>query len=247
MPVNFHNCPACGGIIAAEAAPGDQARCPLCGQMVTVPEAGGIPPPVEPLQMTTAGGIPLPVESVQMAIADGRRGPAIVIVCLGIVGILVFLLFVRTLSSAMSRSRELDLGTIYMANMRGIGQALTTYAAQNGGAFPEAGADWTARLLDAGLTAPAMLKCPCDKSSATCSYIYIPGGTVGPPNSPLCLLLYDRPGNHGSEGGNMLFMDGHVLFDKSPDYGERINANKPPQDTSPAQQEKPKGGPSRGP
>jgi prepilin-type processing-associated H-X9-DG protein len=264
MPVGYFNCPACGGVIAAEERPGTEVRCPLCGQRVVVQEGGEIPPPVAPVQMASMGAPPnkpldhnLALDSILCGVAgiiglspvailglimglvalrrtrrqparyDGR-GLAIAGICTSILGILLAPLFINAVLSSLARARELDLRTVCMANMRGIGQAMSEYAARNQGAFPEAGADWQSRLLSAELIAPWQLKCPSDKSEATCSYIYIPGQAIGTANTMSLPMLYDRPDNHGKEGGNVLYTDGHVLFEKSPRFEEIIGENKPP-------------------
>ncbi|HUU82040.1 MAG TPA: DUF4190 domain-containing protein [Phycisphaerae bacterium] len=71
------NCPACGGLIAADQPPGAEVRCPLCQQVIRVPGAGRPPgtPPTEPVLYADIDQRPL------------RRGLAVAALVCGIAGL----------------------------------------------------------------------------------------------------------------------------------------------------------------
>ncbi|MCK6484060.1 MAG: hypothetical protein L6R00_08005 [Phycisphaerae bacterium] len=110
---------------------------------------------------------------------------------------------------SLSRARELSTTTVCASNLRGIGQALYVYA-QDGGVFPESEADWVDRLLAANSVTPKALLCPAAGDTAGCSYRYVPG--AGPNSPPYQIVAYEKPSNHGGEGGHVLYADGRVEF-----------------------------------
>jgi prepilin-type processing-associated H-X9-DG protein len=108
------------------------------------------------------------------------------------------------------------------ANMRTIGQGILIYANANGGQYP-------ARLESLLLTVdivPNSFVCPTSggkpapgKTRAEwaanlsrpgcCSYIYIGNGLTTMATAEQ-VVLYEPGSNHGGDGGNVLFGDGHV-------------------------------------
>jgi hypothetical protein len=206
MGVNFFNCPACGGTIAAEAVSGDQGRCPSCGNVVTVPEAGAAGPSTIP------------------TLDYGYRRKGRRLSLLGILAVVIGIVLIMQLFAA--RSSGSPDRTICGANMMHVGNALRMYAeADPDGMFPEAGADWTARLLNANLIGPRQLKCPSDKSAARCSYIYVPGHSLK--SDPASVLLYEMAGVHG-KGGRIAFVNKSCTYVESPEYDRLINTIKSP-------------------
>jgi len=156
----------------------------------------------------------------------GGRGLAIGGTVTGALSIVMLPLAISILLPSLSRARELSKRTVCAANMRAIGQALYSYA-QEDGMFPEAGANWTARLLNSGDISPKHLICPSStKVEGECSYVYVPGYGVN--SNPRQVLIYEPLGNHNGEGGNILYVDGSVRFVKQPAYLQTINAIKPP-------------------
>jgi len=75
-------CNQCHQTISAEAAPGTQVRCPLCGSVVTVPM--GQAPPVMPV----AGFQPLGYAGGKLPMGSPSAGMAIAAMVCGIVGML---------------------------------------------------------------------------------------------------------------------------------------------------------------
>ncbi|MBN2562994.1 MAG: DUF4190 domain-containing protein [Phycisphaerae bacterium] len=153
----------------------------------------------------------------------GGRGMAIGGICTGALSILIIPLMLAALLPSLSRARELSKRTVCQANMRGIGQALYIYANNDpDGMFPEEGANWQARLVSAALVTPTQFSCPSDTRASISSYYYVPG--YGMKSDPAQIILYEDPSIHGGEGGNVLYQDGHVAFEKSPTFDELIDS-----------------------
>jgi len=259
MPTQF-NCPSCQRIIGAEVAPGTQVRCPLCGQVVTVPGAMGPPPTPEVMPYRVEQGprssglaigalvcgivglVTCPLVGLVGLVLGivslvkignqparyGGKGMAIGGVCTGALSIVMVPVLISILLPSLSRARELSKRSVCAANMKGIGQALYIYAQDEPkGMFPEAGADWMGRLINAGNTTPKQFVCPSTADTlGDCSYIYVPGYGVN--GDPKQIIVYEPIENHGGEGGNILYLDGHVQFVKSPQYEQAIAAIKLP-------------------
>ncbi len=167
-------------------------------------------------------GIVAVVKASQTPERYGGKGLAIGGICTGAVSILVVpVLLSMILLPLLSRTRELSKRTVCAASMRGIGQAMYIYA-EDGGMFPEKGADWQGRLLAAGSTAPGQFLCPSDTLVSGSSFYYVPG--YGVESDPKQVIMYEDPAIHGGEGGNILTQDGHVGFVRSPRYGEMIDS-----------------------
>jgi prepilin-type processing-associated H-X9-DG protein len=166
-------------------------------------------------------GIVAVVKASQAPERFGGKGLAIGGICTGAASLLVVPLMISILLPSLSRARELSKRTVCGANMRAIGQAMHIYA-QDGGMFPEEGADWQGRLVGAGLTMPQQFLCPSDSLVSGSSYYYVPG--YGVESDPEQVILYEDPAIHGGEGGNILTQDGHVGFVRSPRYEEMIDS-----------------------
>ncbi|MFQ5422447.1 MAG: DUF4190 domain-containing protein [Phycisphaerae bacterium] len=151
----------------------------------------------------------------------GGRGMAVAGICTGGAGLLLLPLLISILLPSLSRARELAKRTVCSANMRAIGLALYTYA-EDGDPFPEVGADWQARLFSAGNLAPKDLICPSDTITTGTSYHYVPGYSAS--SDPAQIILFEDPAIHRDEGGNLLFLDGHVEFVQSPRYEQMIDS-----------------------
>ncbi len=157
----------------------------------------------------------------------GGKTLATVGLSLGILGVCVGLLLgglVLVSIPAMGSSRELANRIKCASNMRQIGLAMLLYANENKGAYPP-------RLQDLVLTQQISAECfVCPSSNDTkaagntpaqvaanmpagthISYIYLGKGLIDGAD-PETVVLYEKPGNHGQDGMNFLFADGHVEF-----------------------------------
>lgn len=136
-------------------------------------------------------------------VRHGGKGMAIGGICTGGVS-LVFMgpLMVAILLPSFARARELARRTACQANMRSLSVAFVNYAVENNGDFPD---DPAKALARAGISAKN-LECP--SSGGQSNYRYVPGWSAkNGANKP---LVYEPIANHGDEGGNVLFLDGHA-------------------------------------
>lgn len=150
-------------------------------------------------------GIVAVVQASNDPARHGGKGMAIGGICTGGVS-LVFIvpLMIAILLPSLARARELAKRTTCAANMRGVGMALMTYAVENNDAFP----DDPAKVLTGAGISPRSLQCP--SSGGLSNYRYIPGwSTNDRADTP---IVYEPIENHGGEGGNVLFIDGHAEF-----------------------------------
>ena len=136
-------------------------------------------------------------------VRHGGKGMAIGGICTGGVS-LIFMgpLMVAILLPSFAHARELAKRNMCQMNMRGLGMAMLSYAAENNSVFPD---DPAKALARAGISAKN-LECP--SSGGQSNYRYVPGwSTKDGANKP---LVYEPIANHGDEGGNVLFLDGHA-------------------------------------
>ncbi|MFA5393555.1 MAG: hypothetical protein WC081_05975 [Candidatus Ratteibacteria bacterium] len=104
-----------------------------------------------------------------------------------------------------------------MSNLKQLGLAMLMYANDNGGKFP----DNLVLLQSKGyIGSLELLVCPGYKTAlstkprgtvARTSYIYVKG--LSQVDGPQSLVMYDASaGNHGGQGRNVLFLDGHLEY-----------------------------------
>lgn len=251
---NVFNCPACGEMISADVSAGEQVQCPLCSKVVAVPEDAGPSAAAETVGYSTMlggvlggpmsqgmaiaalvcgilglGCLPVGIVGIVLGIVALVRisreptryrgtGMAIGGICTGGVGLLLMPLLIAILLPSLSRARELSKRTVCAANLRGIGQAIYIYAVdEDDGAFP----DDLSKVIKAGNATPKQFTCPSDLTNAS-SYHYVPG--YGTNSDPTQIIMYEDPLVHGGEGGNVLYQDSHVVFVKSPQIEQLIDA-----------------------
>src|ERR1700751_5805177 len=66
------------------------------------------------------------------------------LVVIGIIALLISILL-----PALSKAQQQAQQTVCMSNMRSLGQAVAIYQAENKGAFPSLGANWTGNHINA--------------------------------------------------------------------------------------------------
>lgn len=168
---------------------------------------------------------PRVIPDVKRPARHGDKTIAISSICISTIAIFLGPILVSSL--LLRYDHELSKRTICQCYMHDIYQAMCAYAEQNRGAFPEAGADWKARLLADDALSPKTFVCPSTRDvPGGCSYVYVPG--YGCKSDPNQIVLYERPENHHGDGGNVLYKDGRAVFWKSPQYQELIKAIRLP-------------------
>lgn len=259
-------CPACGQTVPVQVPAGTQLRCPLCNTMITAPAtpptAGG--PIVSPYGPGMTGpvrqgmaiaalvcgilgvvtcfpifgivglvlGIVAVVKAGNRPSEYGGKGMAIAGICTGGVSLLIVvpLMLAITLPS-LARARELAKRSVCAANMQHIATALLTYANDNREQFPPN----LDILVTKGTLTPKHLLCP---SAPQANYVYtVAGLTADAP--PKTVVLYEPITNH-EEGGNVIFLDGHVKFLKQPEYDKAIAGISPSPISQPGDPQRPR-------
>ena len=148
------------------------------------------------------------------------RGMAIGGLVTGIIGTVVIVpLLISILLPSLGRARETANRVKCASNMRQIGLAAVLYANDaEGGAFPP---DLETLLATQDVTSAVMV-CPSSDETPstdglldagdTLSYVWVGDGIDYTAGSDVP-LLFEPVGNHGGDGGNVLFADGHVSFE----------------------------------
>lgn len=136
---------------------------------------------------------------------------------------LVLGMLVPALNSTRDRRRPANCPS----NLVQIGLALGFYADDHDGHLPpETGVRGLVTLTNQFSSVAhlsSVLHCYADKTrhvadpgepitEDTCSYIYVPTTWQAGTNTNLLPVCWDKPGNHGTSGMNVLFNDGHVEF-----------------------------------
>ncbi len=117
------------------------------------------------------------------------------------------------------------------SNVRQIALACMLYAEDNAGAFPQR----LAQLYPAYVDDARLFSCPTSPSTyadfksgrvtpASSSYALVPGLTDDMPGG-LVLIHENSIANHGGDGGNVGFVDGHVEWRGKGDFGRLMKAH----------------------
>jgi prepilin-type processing-associated H-X9-DG protein len=169
-----------------------------------------------------------------------RRGSGLAItgIVLGAIGLFadpVVYLMISVLLPAMNIARQAANGAVSQAKMRQIGVAMSIYESQNRGEYPpDLETLATAQSLSTSLfVTPGGKDTPADSISALSSgghlsYVYIPMPT--PPAHPTTtVVLYEAgPGHleHRVRGLNLLYADGHVMFESMATANREIQTSR---------------------
>jgi prepilin-type processing-associated H-X9-DG protein len=137
-------------------------------------------------------------------------------------------LLISILLPSLNRARETANRVKCASNERQIGQAIQLYANEHNGKYPP---DLGTLIKTEDITADAFV-CPSGNTSVPpgvttqgadaiadwvnkhTDYIYIPGKTNAAPADDV--VIYEKPGDHGHDGMNILYGDGHVEWQSMP-------------------------------
>jgi len=116
------------------------------------------------------------------------------------------------------RGRELQRRLICAKNVKGLGTSLRIYRSDHHDVDPTIPPiEW---LMAKGYVSHQQCICPSSTPS-TSNYIVVPFDPSHP-GDERAVVLYEPKSNHGGEGGNVLFADGHVSFVRGRDYDDLI-------------------------
>ena len=232
-------CPHCQKQMQVEDhLAGQQVFCPSCGQTLTAPGTPPTTPLGAPQYATTlrerraglaiaslvlgivgfctigiAGivgvilGIVALVKASNEPQVDRGRGFAIAGIVTGAVSLLTVLpLMVAILLPSLSRALELAKRTVCGVNLLAVDVSLRSYVEEHGQEPPD-----LTTLVDERLLGPGVLNCLSVDPviSQTPPYIWIRGADCTNAEN---VVLYEPLQNHGGQGGNVLFCDGHAEF-----------------------------------
>ncbi|UCF34385.1 MAG: hypothetical protein JSV78_03600 [Phycisphaerales bacterium] len=93
--------------------------------------------------------------------------------------------------------------------------------------YPDQGLPTLQRLVELEYVTPKQITCPSSGDQpGDCSYILVLNAQMSLEGGANTVVLYGPLENHGDEGGNFLFADGHVTFERKQAYKELVQSIK---------------------
>ena len=116
------------------------------------------------------------------------------------------------------RGRELQRRLICATNLKEVGTSLRIYRNDDHDSDPAVPPiEW---LIAKGYVSQQQSICPSSRPN-TSNYIVVPFDRSHPRDNR-AVVLYEPKSNHGGDGGNVFFADGHASFVRGKDYDDLI-------------------------
>jgi prepilin-type processing-associated H-X9-DG protein len=147
----------------------------------------------------------------------GGRGMAIGGLVCGGASVVVGPMCIAILVTSLSQARELSKRIVCQANMKRIVTMSNLYATE----YPGQGQDILDLAVKAGHLAEKELICPSSGLEVS-NYVLVRYPAEGPPLESDAVIMYEPKSNHGGEGGNIVFADGHASFVRGAEYDRLI-------------------------
>ncbi len=145
----------------------------------------------------------------------GGKGMAIAGLSCGGASLLFLPVLIAILLPSLSRARELSKRLVCQSNLQAITLATKLYLADT---------DMTSIpiqvLIDEAYLEPRNTTCPAVQDIGS-NYVIL-GMPADPGADPRAVIAYEPKSNHGDEGGNIVFADGHVEFIKGQRFDDLI-------------------------
>lgn len=133
----------------------------------------------------------------------------------GLVGTAVVVAVVAAI--LVPRAIELTRRLACQRNMKAIAAAMrlyqNDYAAEG---YPPL--DW---FVARGLLTPEQIRCPSAGPGEN-NYVYVPPFSVDAGGNENSVLMYEPKSNHGGDGANVVFADGHATFVRGAEYDKLV-------------------------
>lgn len=141
----------------------------------------------------------------------GLRGPSVGLI------VLLAIIVVGVLSA---RSRAMSQRLICGSQLKGFGTACKLYAAGSD-ADP---AEVVAGLIRSGAVTEAQTRCSVSGKPYRLNLAGMQSAETDP--SPQTIVAWEDPANHGGQGGNVLYADGHATFAPAQDLERELRAQR---------------------
>lgn len=177
-------------------------------------------------------GIVAMVQASSKPETHGGKGMALAAIIIGAVSLVFSILSIGILLPALGKARQSARQLKSSVQLRQIDLALVSYAADNKGWLPEAGADWQSRLKAYVVDPGTFISPRSETATAADSYIYIPGfNTDKSVNPSRAIVAYENPAHVPSRMVvSVAYLDGHVEAIAAADLQRTLDtAEKPGQ------------------
>lgn len=154
------------------------------------------------------------------------EGMAIAGIVISAIALVLVPIQAAMLLPALARARESARRAVCMSNLKQVGLGCVMWAVDHDEQYPSSLKDLYPDYVGDSLN---VFVCPSTADEVTGaeeidekgSYIYVSGLSESSPVDTV--VAYDREENHGGEGRNVLFVDGHVEWVREGEFSELLN------------------------